>query len=214
MEQLNASENSSRRYILVQLPEALNAENKDQKAAADFCDKLGKPRNIAELTKERLRRAALKIKNENPAFTGDLGFCVFKLDASNVRAWEPDPDNLESTLIEGADPIKPDRTEQDILYELLLKFGLDMCLPIETRTIASKSVRSVGDGRLMVCLDKKITRQEAESLALGIGGWHDELAPPGDTTVVFRDSAFVDDVAKTNMASILEQRGLRNLRSL
>ena len=214
VEQLNASENSNCRYILVQLPEALNAENKDQKAAADFCDKLGKPRNIAELTKERLRRAASKIKKENPTFAGDLGFRVFKLDTSNVLTWEPDPVNLEDTLIESVDPIKPDRTEQDILYELLLKFGLDMCLPIKTRTIASKSVRAVGDGTLMACLDKKITSQEAETLALGIAGWHDELASPGDTTVVFCDSAFVDDVAKTNMATILEQRGLRNLRTL
>ena len=210
----NAVDSMDRRYICVQLPELLDPANREQKTAADFCDKLGKPRNIAELTKERLRRAALKIRNENPVFAGDLGFRVFKLDASNVRAWEPNPDSLEDTLIESVDPIKPDRTEQDILYELLLKFGMDMCLPVETRSIAGKSVRSVGTGTLMVCLDKKIARQEVEPLSLGIAGWHDERSLSGDTTVVFRDSAFVDDIAKTNLVAILEQRGLKKVRSL
>ena len=210
----NAVDYMDRRYICVQLPELLDPTNREQRTAADFCDKLGKPRNIAELTKERLRRAASKIKKENPAFAGDLGFRVFKLDTSNVRTWKPDPDNLEDTLIESVDPIKPARTEQDLLYELLLKFGLDLCLPIETRTIAGKSVRSVSDGTLMVCLERKIARQEAEPLALGIAGWHNELAPSGDTIVVFRDSAFVGDVAKTNLAAILQQHGLGDVRSL
>src|SRR5690606_34198922 len=75
----NAADGGNRRYILVQLPEPLDLENKDQKVAAEFCDKIGKPRNIAELTKERLRRAAKKIKDENPMFAGDLGFRVFQL---------------------------------------------------------------------------------------------------------------------------------------
>ena len=65
--------------------EPLEPDNREQKAAAEFCDKLGKPRNIAELTKERLRRAATKIKDENPMFAGDLGFRVFKLASSNIR---------------------------------------------------------------------------------------------------------------------------------
>ena len=89
------------------------------------------------------------------------------------------------------------RSEQDILYEVLLKLGLDLCVPMETRTITGKSVHSVGAGTLIACLDEKITREEVEPLALGIAEWHDELAPAGDSTVVFRDSAFADDVAKT-----------------
>src|SRR5690606_37938529 len=96
----NALDGGRRRYVLVQLPEPLDPENKDQKVAAEFCDKLGKPRNIAELTKERLRRSAKKIKDESPTYTGDLGFRVFKLDSSNIRAWEPDRDNLEQTLLD------------------------------------------------------------------------------------------------------------------
>ncbi len=210
----NTVDDRGRRYILVQLPEHLDPTSRDQKAAADFCDKLGKPRNIAELTKERLRRAASKITNDNPPFAGDLGFRVFKLDTSNIRAWEPDRDNLERTLLDSVDHIKPDRSEQDILYELLLKLGLDLCVAIETRTIAGKAVYAVGAGALIACLDKSIAQAEVEPLAFGIVGWRGELASAGDTSVVFRDSAFEDDVAKTNMAAILEQHGLGNVRSL
>lgn len=210
----NAADGGNRRYILVQLPEPLTLESKEQKVAAAYCDKLDKPRNIAELTKERLRRAAKKIKDENPTYTGDLGFRVFKLDSSNIRAWEPDRDNLDQTLLDSVEHIKPDRTESDVLYELLLKLGLDLCVPIESRTFADKEVHSVGGGVLMACLAPKIERTEVEALAQGIVDWHKALAPAGDTTCVFRDSAFADDVAKTNMAAILEQHGITNVRSL
>ena len=210
----NAADGNGRRYILVQLPEPLDVSDKAQQTAANFCDRLGRPRNIAELTKERLRRASKKVTDKNPMFIGDLGFRVFKLDSSNIRAWEPDRDNMERTLLQNVEHIKLDRREQDILYELLLKLGLDLCVPMETRTIAGKSVHSVGAGTVIACLDAKITRDEVEPLALGIAEWHDELAPAGDSTVVFRDSAFADDVAKTNLAAILEQRGLENVRSL
>ena len=210
----NAVDGGSRRYILVQLPEPLNSKNKSQRNAVAYCNELGTPRNIAELTKERLRRAAAKIRDENPMFPGDLGFRVFKLDTSNIRAWDPNPDDLEETLFENIDHIKSDRTEKDILYELLLKLGLDLCVPIETQTMAGKTVRSIGAGTLIVCLDEEITQEDVEPLAFGIASWHDHLAPAGDSTVVFRDSAFVDDVAKTNLTAILEQRGLENVRSM
>ena len=154
------------------------------------------------------------IKDKKPMFTGDLGFRVFKLDSSNIRAWEPDRKNLDGALLENIDHIKPGRSEEDILYEVLLKLGLDLCVPIETRNIAGKSVHSIGAGTLIACLDEKITREEVEPLAHGIAEWHDELAPAGDSNLVFRDSAFEDDVAKTNLAAILEQRGLGNVRSL
>ena len=198
----NAEDQGNRRSVLVQFPEPLN-QNAD-----------GSPATIAELTKERLRRAADKIRNDNPMFAGDLGFRVFKLDTSNIRAWEPDPDDLEGTLLDSIDHVKPDRSEADILYELLLKLGLDLCVPIETRTIAGKPVSSIGAGTLLTCLNETITRADVEPLALGLVAWHQELAPTGDATVIFRDSAFADDVAKTNLAAILEQHGLGNVRSL
>ena len=147
-------------------------------------------------------------------FAGDLGFRVFRLDTSNIHVWEPERDRLEASLLNNIEHIREGRSEDDILYELLLKIGLDLCVPIETRTIAGKTVRSVGAGTLIACLADSIASDEVEPLGLGIADWHAELEPAGDTTVVFRDSAFADDVAKTNLTAILEQRGLGNVRSL
>ncbi|MFC2099450.1 site-specific DNA-methyltransferase [Candidatus Bipolaricaulota bacterium] len=210
----NAVDDGSRRFVLVQLPEPLDPGNKDQKVAADFLDGLGKPRNIAEITKERLRRAAKKIKEENPLFAGDLGFRVFKLDSTNIREWEPARDKLAETLEESVEHVKDDRTENDILYELLLKLGLDLCVTIEEKAVAGKTVHSVGAGTLFVCLTEQISQEDAERLAQGIVNWRAELAPSSESTVVFRDSAFGDDVAKSNLAAILEQHGIENVRSL
>ncbi len=210
----NAADGANRRYITVQLPEPLDPADREQKTAADFCDKLGKPRTIAELTKERLRRAGAKVKVDNPMFAGDTGFRVFKLDHSNIRAWNPNPTDLEQTLFAHQDHLIEGRTESDVLYELLLKLGLDLCVPIEQRTINGKDVHSVGGGVLMACLAPSISRDDVEPIAQDIIAWHKELAPAGDTTCVFRDSAFADDVAKTNLAAILEQHGIQNVRSL
>ena len=210
----NTLDGGKRRCLLIQLPEYLDPSIKKQKVPAEYCDSIGKPRTIAELTKERLRRTASKIKDENPMFTGDLGFRVFKLDTSNIRAWEPNSDNLEETLLDSIDHIKQDRSQYDILYELLLKLGLDLCVPIETRAIADKEVHSIGDGTLIACLEECIAQEDVDSLALGITEWHKHLEFEGNATVIFRDSAFKDDVAKTNMATILEQHGLSNVRSL
>ena len=187
------------RFILVQFPESTT----DARYGTIF-----------DITKDRLRRAAKQIKDENASFSGDIGFRVFKLETSNIRAWDPTPSDLERALLSNVDHIEPRRTEQDILYEVLLKQGLDLCVPIETRTIADKSVHSVGAGRLIVCLDEAIFRGDSEPLAAGIADWRDALAPAGDSTVVFRDSAFADDVAKTNLTEFLKQRGLGNVRSL
>ena len=211
---LNSKDSIRRTFCLVQLPEPLNASDKDQKAAVQLCDALGVPRNISEITKERLRRAAAKVKTDNPMFAGDTGFRVFKLDNSNIRAWNPNPADLEQTLFAHQDHLVEGRTESDILYELLLKLGLDLCVSTLQRTVAAKDMYAIGGGVLMACLSTSISRHEVESLAQGIIAWHKELAPAGDTTCVFRDSAFADDVAKTNLAAILEQYGIQNVRSL
>ena len=97
---LNAEDGVRRRFCLVQLPEQLDPSDREQKAALDLCRRLGKPLNLAEITKERVRRAANKIKEANELFRGDLGFRVFKLASSNIRAWEPDRDDLQKTLQE------------------------------------------------------------------------------------------------------------------
>lgn len=210
----NAKDTGTRRYILVQIPESLDPSIENQKAAAEYCDRIGRQRTVAELTKERLRRASAKVKADNPLFAGDTGVRVFKLDTSNIRAWNPNPADLEQTLFAHQDHLVDGRTESDILYELLLKLGLDLCVPIDKRSIHGKDVHSVGGGVLMACLAERITRDDVEPLAQGIVAWREELQPAGDTTCVFRDNAFADDVAKTNLAAILEQHGIQNVRSL
>jgi adenine-specific DNA-methyltransferase len=203
--QQNAIDSGARRYIIVQLPEPTPADSVAAQA---------KYKTISELTKERLRRAGKKLREENPLFAGDLGFRVFKLATSNIQTWAPGPCTLADTLEAHVEHLKTDRTENDILFELLLKLGLDLTVAIEEKTIAGKKVQSVGAGTLLVCLAPKISRKDAEPLALGMATWHKELAPAGECTVVFKDSAFADDVAKTNLAAILEQHGLGNVRSL
>ena len=198
----NAEDRGDRRCILVQLPEPLTQ------------DANSGPATIADLAKDRVQQAGEKVSLNSPLFSSDVGFRVFKLDTSSIHAWEPDRENLNQTLLESVDHIKQDRSEEDILYELLLKLGLDLCVPVETQTVAGKAVRSIGAGTLIACLDENIAREDVEPLALGIAEWHSELAPAGDSTVVFRDSAFEDDVAKTNLAAILQQHGLENVRSI
>jgi len=95
----------------------------------------------------------------------------------------------------------------------VLKLGLDLTIPIEQKSIAARPSTTLAR-HLLVCLAEQIAAAEVEPLALGIAAWHKELAPAGETTVVFRDSAFADDVAKTNLTAILQQHGLENVRSL
>ena len=196
---VNSLDNGGRRFILVQLPEATSN---------------GQFKNIAEVTKERIRRAGKIIKENDPLFTGDVGFRVFKLDTSNIRAWNPNSSDLKTSLFDHLEHIEPGRSSDDILYEILLKLGLDLCVPIEVREIAGKQVNSVGAGVLMACLDESIKASEAEALALGMAAWREEQGTVGDTTAVFRDSAFENDVAKSNLAAILEQHGVKHVRSL
>ena len=198
--QLNKDDGGSRRYILVQLPEPI--EHNEQY------------RTIAEVTKTRLRAAAQAIKSMDAVSASDLGFKVFKLDSTNIHAWEPDRENLNRTFDEAVEHLKADRTENDIIYELVLKLGLDLASRIETRDFVGKQVHTVGNGVLMACLATKIDPHEVEELAQGIVSWHEELNPAGESTLVFRDSAFTDDVAKTNLAAILQQHGLKNVRSI
>ena len=221
----NVEDGGNRRFVLVQLPEALDSEGREQKGAAEFCDRIGKPRSIVELTKERLRRAGANLKIDSPMFAGDLGFRVFKLATSNIRAWNPNPDDLTATLLDHTEHLVAGRGEQDVLYELLLKLGLDLAVPIETRQIVGKTVHNIGAGALMVCLSDGIDRDVAEPLALGIAQWQkaqaealqaggDDTNKPVGTKLVFKDSAFADDVAKTNLAAILSQHGLDDVRSI
>jgi len=203
--ELNVEDGAKRNFIMVQLPELCDEKSGAFKAGYE---------TIAEIGKERIRRAAAKIKEENPDYDGDLGFKVFKLDSSNIRVWSPDRNDLEQTIIDHMEHLVAGRSEEDVLYELLLKRGVDLTVPIEEKTIAGKTVYSIGYGVLFACLDISISRGEVEDLAMGIIGWHKILEPASDTQVVFRDSAFDGDIAKTNMTAILEQNGIKHVRSL
>ena len=215
-----ADDGRKRKFILVQLPEPTDLPTYP---------------TIADITKERLRRAGKKIREEleakqlpvtqEPELPNsqsavpklqlpDIGFRVFKLASSNIQAWEPNRERLAETLEASVEHLKTDRTEADILFELLLKLGLDLTVPMETRNIAGQHVHSIGAGTLLVCLSKTIAAKQVEPLALGIAAWHKTQGPAGESTIVFRDSAFADDVAKTNLTAILQQHGLENVRSL
>jgi adenine-specific DNA-methyltransferase len=151
---------------------------------------------------------------KKPTSEADLGFKVFKLDSSNIQAWNPDRGDLDQTLLDHQAHLVEGRSEQDILYELLLKRGVDLTVPIEEREAVGKTIYSIGYGVLFACLADKIAKTDIEALAQSIVDWHRELAPETDTQVVFRDSAFEDDIAKSNMTAILEQNGIAHVRSL
>lgn len=104
--------------------------------------------------------------------------------------------------------LKKDRSSEDILFELPLKLGLDLCVPIETKKFGEHEVHNIGAGSLLVCLSSAIPQAETEPLALGVAGLHKELHPAGESTVVFKDSAFANAVAKTNLSASLQQHDI------
>jgi adenine-specific DNA-methyltransferase len=207
---LNLQNKEQRRFIMVQLPEPTDRD--------DF-------RSIADIGKERVRRVIKKLEEERAAKVKeaegsllkdaedtpeiDLGFKVFKLDASNIKPWDTDFDNLENALFDAVDNIKSDRSEADVLYELLLKYGLDLAVPIEERLVAGKTVYIIGAGALIVCLVKDVSLEIVE----GIATLKEELQPEV-MRVVFKDAGFKDDVVKTNAVQILHQAGIDDVKSL
>lgn len=212
--EMNAQDGGSRRVIVVQLPLPLSEEHSSQRSSAEYCDSIGKPPTLSEITKERMRRAGSLARDKAQDGNRDFGFRVFKLDSSNIQEWDGDPAKLEETLFDAINHVRPGRSESDILYEVLLKFGLDLCLPIDTEAIGDYTVYGIGHGTLFVCLPESIDVKGAEALASGIVAWRDKLKTAGDSTAIFRDSAFKDDVAKSNLTAILQQHGIKNVRSL
>lgn len=195
-----ADDGEVRRYIGIQFPEP--CESSSEAAKAGYSD-------ISSLGRERLRLAGENISKEIYR-----GFKAFRLSSSNILVWNPDRSDLEESLLSHQDHLVEGRTEQDVLYELLLKRGVDLTVSIENREVVGKTVYSIGYGVLFACLDESISKDQVEEIAQGIVEWHQELAPSSDTYVFFRDSAFSDDVSKTNMAAILEQNGINHVRSL
>ena len=212
--ELNHEANSSRRFILVQLPELLDSSKNEQKAAFQFCANRNIPENIAEVSKERIRRSGESFTDDITHDGLDIGFRVFKLSCSNIHQWNPNRDDIEESLISHEDHLIDGRSEHDILYEILLKRGIDLAISIESKKVGGKTVYSADHGQLFACLSKSITTKQVEKIGQCIVSWHQELAPEHDSHIFFRDSAFKDDISKTNMVAILEQNGLPHVRSL
>jgi adenine-specific DNA-methyltransferase len=187
--------NKKVKTISVQLPEVIDTTKPHGKVA----QKLGLV-TVADITKERLRRT---FKNKN------LGFKVFKLDHTNIQSWDADFDNLEAVLQQASESIKADRSSEDVLYEILLKYGIELTVPVETNDVAGKEVFVVGAGALIVCLDDGITSEVVEGIAKLKGELDTET-----TQVVFKDSGFADSNVKTNAIQILKQFGINDVKSI
>lgn len=196
---LNCQDGGNRRFINIQLPEPLEPDS--DVAMAGF-------ETISDIGRQRLTRAIEELSIEASEFE-KLGFRFMKLDSSNIKPWDADFDNVEQALLDSVENIKNDRSEKDVLYELLLKYGLDLAVPIETKSVSGRSVYVIGGGALIVCLSDGIDAKLAEGIVL----IRDEIQPEV-TRVVFKDSGFKDDVAKTNVMQVLKQAGIDDVRSL
>lgn len=218
--QLNAEDGGNRKYIMVQLPETTPEDSEARKAGY---------KTIAEIGKERIRRAGKKIVEELKAKKSkegalfaeeqkilDIGFKVFKLDSSNINTWDSSPSNLENALYNSVQNIKSDRTELDLLYEILLKYGIDLVQPINEHTLAGKKVYEMGAGALIVCMADHFKPEVAEAIAQL---WKavrptaiDESSKAAiNCRVVFKDNGFDDNNDKTNVLQILKQHGIDNV---
>ena len=199
---LCAEDKQQRKYIMVQLPEPIE-ENHDAFTKGY--------RFITDISKKRIINASEKITQEHPeeAKDLDLGFKVFKLDSSNIKTWSPEAENLEQNLLDAVENIKEGRTEEDLLFEILLKYGLDLTLPITENDVAGAKVFNVGAGALLVCLSDNINVAVAE----GIAKLKNELNPE-ICRVVFKDNGFKDSAEKTNVMQKLMQHNIDEVRSI
>lgn len=196
----SADDGISREFLCVQLPEPCDESSVAARMGLS---------SIAEIGKERIRRTIGKINADHASKRLNLGFRVFKLDSSNIKPWDVDFDNVEEALLNSVENIKPSRSEEDVLYELLLKYGLDLTVPMETRQVDGKNVAIIGAGALIVCLADSIGLKVVE----GIAALKDEFKPE-IMRVVFKDAGFADDVVKANAVQILKQAGIDDVKSL
>lgn len=207
---LNRETKADHKFVLVQLPQALDERDKSGKAAlaAGF-------KTIADLTRERVRRAIKKIGEEESAQLGfegdkklDLGFRAYKLAESNFQNWEPgkadNTDSLGTQLTMYVNNIRDGRTESDILHELLLKSGFPLSTVVEKLSIAGKSVYSIGGGIFLVCLDKSLTLDVIRAMA--------EMKP---SRVVCLDAGFAgDDQLKVNAVQTFKAKGVAKFQTV
>ncbi len=183
---LNNEDGGNRKFIMVQIPEVTDEKSKAYKSGY---------KNICAIGKERIRRAGDKIVQEFNNNDLDIGFKVFKLDSSNLEKWDPDYNNIQQSLT--IDNIKEDRTNEDLVYEIMLKYGIDLTYPIEEHD----NIYSIGFGALIICLDDNITKDISNKII--------KLTNNSSTSrVVFKDSGFKSDADKTNIKEILKTNNI------
>ena len=201
---INSELSGQRKFIMVQLPE--NTCEKSEAYKAGY-------KNICEIGKERIRRAGDEIVGENIDKEGidclDIGFKVFKLDSSNIKPWNPDYDNIKMSLEDTIDNFVPARTEEDVIYEIMLKYGVDLIYPIETREFKGKKVFSIGFGALIICLNDEINLDIVQAMV----DLKKELNPHV-TRFVFKDNGFKTDSVKTNTIEILKRNNIKEIISI
>ena len=186
--QLNAEDGGHRKFIMVQLPEPCDEKSEAYKAGY---------KNICEIGKERIRRAGRKIKEEAgltaPADL-DIGFRCLRLDESNMQQVYYTPDEVtQADLFSMVDNVKPDRTPEDLLFQVMLDLGVLLSSPIEVKEIAGKKVFNVADGFLLACFDHDVTDETVKTIA--------QMKP---YYAVFRDSSMASDSVATNFDQIFE----------
>ena len=212
---LNDQDGGRRKFILVQLPEPLDPADKNQKTAVTFCDGIGKPHNIAEITKERVRRVIQKLNQKDEGKLPDegtqkqdRGFKVLKLAESNFKPWNADVPHdtpaLEKQLDLHVDHIRDGRTADDLLYEILLKSGFPLSTPVEALKLAGKTVHSVAGGALFICLEGALTLELIRAMA--------EKKPE---RVVCLDEGFAgNDQLKANAVQIFKTKGVTSFKTV
>ena len=185
--EFNKANNQSIKCISMQLSEAYEQGSHAYKLGFE---------NIAKSSMERIRRAGKKIKEENPSVTDlDTGFRVLKIDSSNMANAYYTPDTLnKDDLFSQIDHIKTDRSAEDLLFQVMLDWGVDLSLPIRKETIEGKEVYFVNDDDLVACFDKGIDEALIKA-----------LAAKQPLRVVFRDDGFVSDSVKINVEQIFKQ---------
>ncbi|WP_443897975.1 site-specific DNA-methyltransferase [Paraprevotella clara] len=187
--ELNEETQSNRKFILVQMPEIID----DNPGAI----KIGL-NNIAEVGKERIRRAGKTIKEENPLTAQDLdtGFRVFKCDSSNYKDVAFAPKDYTQDMLAGLlDNIKEDRTDLDLLFDCMLRWGVELSLPLSTTKVDGCTIHNVNDGDLVACFDGNVTEAVIDAIA--------DLSP---LRVVFRDSSFNEAAQKMNLFELFKQK--------
>ena len=182
--ELNAEDGGGRKYIMVQLPEPCDEKSEAYKAGF---------KNIAEIGKERIRRAGKKIKEETGADI-DYGFRVYRVDSSNMKDVYYRPDELDQNLLDQLESnIKEDRTGLDLLTQVMLEAGLELSLPIETKKIYGKEVHFVAGDSLVACFDEDVDEKLVK-----------EIAKTKPLKVVFRDNSFKSCPDRINLEEIFK----------